>query len=77
MMMFATVAVFLDFALVMPVFGAVQTSSGLSSVWFFRKYLNWSMILIFGIGFIPAVILGGFAWAYIVEAKKFSPTSKC
>ncbi|MBT8003475.1 MAG: sulfite exporter TauE/SafE family protein [Rhodospirillales bacterium] len=76
MMMFAAVAVFLDFALVMPVFGAVQTSSGLSRVWFFRKYLNWSMILIFGIGFIPAVILGGFAWAYIIDAKEIQPYIK-
>ena len=76
MMMFATVAVFLDFALVMPVFGAVQSSSGLSRIWFFRKYLSGSMILIFSIGFIPAVILGGVAWSYIVDAEEIQPYIK-
>ena len=44
-MLFATMVMVVDFALVMPVFGAIQTSSAVSRVWFFREHVDKSIVL--------------------------------
>ena len=76
MMMLASLTLLLDFALVMPMFGAIQTSSGISRVWLFRKHLDPSMILPFALGFIPMAMLGGWVWVYFVQTQDAQPYIK-
>jgi uncharacterized membrane protein YfcA len=69
-MLFATMVMVVDFALVMPVFGAIQTSSAVSRVWFFREHVDKSMVLVFAAGFVPFVVLGGYLWSFLVHTEE-------
>ena len=76
MMMLLVTTLTVDFALVMPMFGAIQSSSAISRIWFFRKHLDGDMILKFGIGFVPAAMLSGSLWAYFVTTEGAQPYIK-
>jgi uncharacterized membrane protein YfcA len=75
-MLIGFIILVVDFALVIPLFGAIQMASGISRVWFFRKYVDWSMFLTFGIAFVPGAILGGFIWVYLVNTEEAQPYIK-
>jgi uncharacterized membrane protein YfcA len=75
-LMLAAITIILDFELVLPVFGATQTSSAFSRMWLFRKHLDPSMILTFGVGFIPAAALSGLGWYYFVQNEDAQPYIK-
>ena len=75
-MLIGFIILMVDFALVLPVYGAIQMVSGGSRVWFFRKHVDWSMFVTFGIAFIPGAILGGLIWVYFVNTEEAQPYIK-
>jgi hypothetical protein len=76
MMMLLVTTLTVDFALVMPMYGAIQSSSAVARIWFFRKHLDRNFILVFGIGFIPAAMMSGSIWAYFVTTEGAQPYIK-
>ena len=72
-LLFRILFLIVDFALVMPIFGIVQTASATSRVWFFRQYIDRSIFSMFFVGFIPAAILGGLFWSYSVNNEEIQP----
>ncbi|MEX2450681.1 MAG: sulfite exporter TauE/SafE family protein [Rhodospirillales bacterium] len=74
--LFALLALVLDFALLIPVYGAVQFSSAVSRVWFFRKDIVFPLFWWFLVAFLPCYGISVFLWLYLIEAKEAQPYLK-
>jgi uncharacterized protein len=75
-MLIGFIILMVDFALVLPVYGAIQMVSAGSRVWLFRKDVDWSMFVTFGIAFVPGAIIGGLLWYYFVNTEEAQPYIK-
>ncbi|MEQ8196048.1 MAG: sulfite exporter TauE/SafE family protein [Rhodospirillales bacterium] len=74
--LFALLALVLDFALLIPIYGAVQFSSAASRVWFFRKDIVFPLFRSFLIAFLPCYGISVALWLYLIEAKEAQPYLK-
>lgn len=76
MTLFAIMLSVLDYALVIPVHGIIQLWSSSSRVWFFRQHVNYRMIGIFLLTYLPSCALGIYFWTLIIEYKGVQPYLK-
>jgi uncharacterized membrane protein YfcA len=76
MTLFAIMVSVLDYALVIPIHGIIQLWSSSSRVWFFRQHVNFRMVGIFLITYVPSCALGMYFWTLIIEYKGVQPYLK-
>ncbi len=75
-LLFAVMASVLEYAVVVPMYGAVQTTSALCRVWLYRRDIIFSLFWPFLIAFLPAIALGIVVWLYLIEIKEAQPYIK-
>ena len=61
-MLFAAMAIIIDYALLIPLFGAVQSDGASARMWIFRKHIHWNILGLFLLAFVLCAILGTFVW---------------
>lgn len=74
--LFALLALVLDFALLIPIYGAVQFTSAASRVWFFRKDVVLPLFGWFLLAFLPCYGISVVIWLHLIEMKEAQPVIK-
>ena len=75
-LLFALMASVLEYAVLVPMYGAIQTTSAASRVWLYRKDIIYPYFWTFLIPFIPTVIISILIWLYLIEIKEAQPYIK-
>jgi uncharacterized membrane protein YfcA len=75
-LLFALMASVLEYAVLIPMYGAIQTTSAVSRVWLYRKDIIYPYFWSFLIPFIPAITVSILIWLYLIEVKEAQPYLK-
>ena len=75
-LLFAVMASVLEYAVIVPMYGAVQTTSAICRVWLYRRDMLFTLFWPFLIAFLPAIALGIVIWLYLIEIKEAQPYIK-
>ena len=76
MTLFAIMISILPYAIVVPVHGVIQIWSSVTRVWVFRSHINYRLIRIYLITYIPSAVLGVYFWKTMVELEHLQPYLK-
>jgi uncharacterized membrane protein YfcA len=75
-MLFAAMAIIIDYALLIPLFGAVQSGGSSARVWIFRQHIHWDKLGLFLLAYVPCAILGTFVWIQLISLAEWQPYIK-
>ncbi len=75
-LLFALMAMVLEYAVLVPMYGIIQSTSAVSRVWLFRKEIIYPLFWAFLIPFIPAIAVSVVIWLYLIEIKEAQPFIK-
>ncbi|MEQ8195825.1 MAG: sulfite exporter TauE/SafE family protein [Rhodospirillales bacterium] len=75
-MLFAAMAMVIDYALLIPLFGAVQSGGATARVWIFRKHIHYRVLGLFLLAYIPCAALGVFVWIQLIALDAWQPYIK-
>ncbi|MGA0395228.1 MAG: TSUP family transporter [Rhodospirillales bacterium] len=76
MVLFAIMLTVLNYAVVIPVHATIQFWSSFTRVWIFRRAINYRLIGIYSITYIPSAALGIYLWKLIVDYSAVQPVIK-
>lgn len=75
-LLFAAMAIIIDYALLIPLFGAVQSGGTSARVWIFRHHIQWDKLGLFLLAYVPCAILGTFVWIQLISLAEWQPYIK-
>ena len=76
MTLFVIMVSMLNYAVVIPVHGAIQIWSSSTRVWLFRKHINYRLMGLYSLAYIPSAGLGIFFWKTLIEQEQIQPFLK-
>jgi uncharacterized membrane protein YfcA len=76
MTLFVIMVSMLNYAVVIPLHGSIQMWSSVTRVWLFRKYINYRLMSLFTLAYIPSAVVGMFFWKTLIEQEQIQPFLK-
>ena len=76
LLIFAVLAAVLDFAYVIPIYGAVMFCANSTRVFLFWRDIDYAALKAFFMTFVPNALLSTIAWYYLVETEAAQPYIK-
>ncbi len=75
-LLFAAMALVIDYALLIPLFGSVQSGGATARMWLFRKHIHWNVLGLFLMAYIPGALLGTLVWIKLIALAEWQPYIK-
>jgi uncharacterized membrane protein YfcA len=75
-MLFAAMALIIDYVLLIPLFGAVQSGGASARVWLFYKHIRWNILGLFMLAYVPCAVLGTYIWIQLISLSEWQPFIK-
>ena len=76
MVLFVIMVSMMNYAVAIPVHGAIQLWSSVTRVWIFRKHINFRLMRYYSLSYIPSAALGIFFWKHMIEQEQIQPFLK-
>lgn len=76
MLLYAAMASVLNYAVLVPIHGTVQLGGAIGRFYLFRQYVQYDVLFIFSLTYIPSAILGTIVWLSLVGLEDFQPAIK-
>ncbi len=76
MVLFVIMVSMLNYAVAIPVHGAIQLWSSVTRVWIFRQHINYRLMGYYFLAYIPSAGLGIYFWKTMIEQEQVHPFLK-
>ncbi|MGA0394425.1 MAG: TSUP family transporter [Rhodospirillales bacterium] len=74
--LFAAMAMVIDYALLIPLFGTVQSGGASARIWLFYRHIQWRFLGLFLLSFIPGAFIGTVIWLQLISLTEWQPIIK-